>query len=859
MHLVTIISSRSGAAAPITNSINSAEFQVISRQSIDTPASELNARGNSEHEAGKTKKSEQGAAAAVGEDRAENHEPANERNSEAGGTAHVNVVSRTKEEEASDGSDSESEVESDSDDGGIRIASLVVGYKTDSLSMADRQHNEILQVAYDQAQQERGVSNENLIHFKMRARALREGLDDQLVLQEMQERHKPLSERKTSVLVTDEEKENEKSASRETNQLPGRKKISKRGFSIEERNNIKQATFLALKDSGASPSLCHSDLVRDLGLTRMAREETLNMQGAFDSTKGGSEYVVMVIIVQGYREEFRVQGSEEWTRTSGGASPPPGAETRTVLEERKFLMHAEVCDTIFVHILLGQNVNVANNIIALCDQNRSTFFRDEDLIFVPHHQKPKKPKRKSLQVSCIQMAEDGEDKRIQVAHINMVEVPEADRIEWVAKWRRVEAEREAFDGTDKDHLGQQIQKIDSLCSREEGPDEISSNKVLNSMQRVRIMLAMLGLDQVYHWLPRRLERSFLELLDRTGEGKFQRAFNILGEIDRYIVKEQSMAVWGHMQKVNRGARQISEETIVEWYQWMLDNICLHSSIGHQASGELFRKITYQSIHNMDKFISIEKKNRLQDFHKVSWYPEIRDELGDHCRCCGKQGHPTVHSELKTSGDTMISTLKYCPDVWSEKSRGVWIKDWCELDDQGREWALRDIASADRRKFEKQYAAELGTNKERMERTEERRKLLTEVMTVIHSEYQQLKAEGPKFHHPKELLESLRRLTIQRLEGFQLKRAQVTIAAKKSQTSPKLKFQDLWKIDPRELSSELVRRAALDDPQGLLKQIKEYKQADLAPLLRHLVKHYKLKGFEKEVESLIRVMQDEGWQ
>ena len=86
-----------------------------------------------------------------------------------------------------------------------------------------------------------------------------------------------------------------------------------------------------------------------------------------------------------------------------------------------------------------------------------------------------------------------------------------------------------------------------------------------------------------------------------------------------------------------------------------------------------------------------------------------------------------------------------------------------------------------------------------------------------------------------------------------------MAAKRSGTSPKLKFQDLWKIDPRELSSELVRRAALDDPQGLLKQIKEYKLADLAPLLRHLVKHYKLKGFEREVESLIRVMQDEGWQ
>ena len=196
------------------------------------------------------------------------------------------------------------------------------------------------------------------------------------------------------------------------------------------------------------------------------------------------------------------------------------------------------------------------------------------------------------------------------------------------------------------------------------------------MQRVRIMLAMLGLDQVYQWLPRRLERSFQQLLDRTGEGKFQRAFNILGEIDRYIVKEQSMAVWGHMQKGDRGAKRVSEEAIIEWYQWMLDNICYESSIGHQASGELFRKITYQSIHNMDKFISIEMKNRLQDFHKISWYPEVRDDLGDHCRCCGKQGHPTVHSELKTNGDTMISTLKYCPDVWSEKSRGVWINDWC---------------------------------------------------------------------------------------------------------------------------------------------------------------------------------------
>jgi hypothetical protein len=404
-----------------------------------------------------------------------------------------------------------------------------------------------------------------------------------------------------------------------------------------------------------------------------------------------------------------------------------------------------------------------------------------------------------------------------VGNINLDEEEETTKIEWLAGLRIAVEKREIIEGVDGERLNLLLTKTDALCSSEEGLVAIESYKVLNSMERVRIVLAMLMLDHEYRWLPRRVERWLLDILQRVSEGKFQTAFNIIGEIDRYIVKEQTRAVWGKLNKGSAGAKFISVETIASWYQWMLDNICPTSTIGYQASEELFHSLTYQNIHNMDRFLSVRKTHQLQDFHKISWYSNVSDIRRRQCRCCGELGHTTVQTELEPKDDLLITTIKYCPQAWAEGTRGIWIKDWCELEEQEREWALRDIVGADRREWAKQQQAADQTSKaDKQERTEERKRVLTNVMKSIHAEYQQLKAEGPKFQHPQEVALPTRQIVVRRLEQLQLKRAQVTMEAKNNEIAPRMKFQDLWKVDPKELSSELVRRAALDDPQGLLK-------------------------------------------
>ena len=153
----------------------------------------------------------------------------------------------------------------------MRVASLLVGYK----------HNDILKEAYRQVEREREVTNDDLIHFSIRARALIKGLDDQLVMQEIEEHSKIPSERRTSCLVTDEERADEQDRGG-SSEASTQKKPARKGFSIEEKNNIKRASLNALKDSGASPSLCHSNLVRELGLTKITKGDALKMQGAFD-------------------------------------------------------------------------------------------------------------------------------------------------------------------------------------------------------------------------------------------------------------------------------------------------------------------------------------------------------------------------------------------------------------------------------------------------------------------------------------------------------------------------------------------------------------------------------------------------
>ena len=160
-------------------------------------------------------------------------------------------------------------------------------------------------------------------------------------MQLMAEREKPRTEQRTSAIVTDDEKSHWRKTRDEGQNIPfldeGQdvpnncsSRGHRKGFSIEEASNLKKASLRALKDSGASPSLCHSHLARELGLTKLTREEALRMKGAFDSAQGTSEYVVMVVIVHGYREEYREPGSEAWHRTTGGDNPPPGMEGRRV-------------------------------------------------------------------------------------------------------------------------------------------------------------------------------------------------------------------------------------------------------------------------------------------------------------------------------------------------------------------------------------------------------------------------------------------------------------------------------------------------------------------------------------------------
>jgi hypothetical protein len=78
------------------------------------------------------------------------------------------------------------------------------------------------------------------------------------------------------------------------------------------------------------------------------------------------------------------------------------------------------------------------------------------------------------------------------------------------------------------------------------------------------------------------------------------------------------------------------------------------------------------------------------------------------------------------------------------------------------------------------------------------------MKAIYAEYQQLKLEGPKFQHPEAVASPMQQSVVRKLEQLQLKRAQVTMMAKSSEISPRMKFQDLWKVDPKEVSSELKK-------------------------------------------------------
>ena len=479
---------------------------------------------------------------------------------------------------------------SESDEEGeryTRVAQLSVGYQA---------HPDILAEAYNLAKLERGVNNDQLIHFNIKVRALKDGWDDELVMQLMAEREKPRTEQRTSAIVTEEEKSHwckTRNESQESSNNPS-SKGGRRGFSIEEASSLKKASLRALKDSGASPSLCHSHLAKELGLTKLTREEALRMKGAFDSAQGTSEYVVMVVIVHGYREEFREPGSESWCRTSGGDNPPPGMEIRRVDEERKFIMHAELCDSIFVQLLLGQNVNVDNNIVARTDENRSSFFRGEDVIFVPHDQRPKR-KGQGAAVKCVEIEDVGEaqgEGLIRVCSIDMEEEAEVNNIDWISTWRRADRghQKKSCQNDHKDSA----EMIDRVCQSTLSSGLMKSWKVLTNVNRIRTMLGMLGLDHVYRWLPRRVERWFSELKANAKEGKLDQACELLGRIDIHIVK-------GHVKEIKsiseEGFAEITEDTLCEWYAWFLDELCPEFTLGYHAAEGLFRTFIHQSIHS----------------------------------------------------------------------------------------------------------------------------------------------------------------------------------------------------------------------------------------------------------------------
>ena len=401
--------------------------------------------------------------------------------------------------------------------------------------------------------------------------------------------------------------------------LKGESVIRRGAYSIEQTERVKTASLRAMKDSGASPSICHSGLARDLGLTRERRSQELGVRGAFDTQdpnsseraqrQVASEYVVMVVTVKGYREEYKRQGSENWIPLYEAESAPAGAPVRRVEEHRKFVMHAELSETLTCKLIFGQNVNVDHRIVAFADENRSTFFRGKDMFFVPHDIRIRKGGRieKPIQVASVQL-EDEEVQKFDVEN-NLQSLAKMDIamggasgeeswIEHISTWRRT------------DHG--QLNSLGKPAPLGLPADEVEQSRCLSAnfiarlgqlpkssipggsvrTDRIRIILAIVEMDRIFHWLPRRMDKMLQRWRNLAEKGETSEAYECILVLDRWI--DEGHEKWAG-QYSREGCQGVSSVIMKQWYFWFLMNVCAKTKLGFHAAEELFRSMIHQGL------------------------------------------------------------------------------------------------------------------------------------------------------------------------------------------------------------------------------------------------------------------------
>ena len=122
----------------------------------------------------------------------------------------------------------------------------------------------------------------------------------------------------------------------------------------------------------------------------------------------------MVAVVSGYREEVFDFENNRWVQLTGFATSS-NPKQRRVHIKRKFLIHAELSATSHNELLLGQNVNIVNNVISNTDQRRSQFFRGEDIMYVDHTDHGEFVLDPLVQVQC---CESSTEESMHIQHIS---------------------------------------------------------------------------------------------------------------------------------------------------------------------------------------------------------------------------------------------------------------------------------------------------------------------------------------------------------------------------------------------------------------------------------------------------------